>query len=67
MDECIDSLDDTTIFSTLAVNSGYWSVEFAEEHRDKTAFLSNPGLFHFIRMEFGLKNVPGTFKCAMDV
>ena len=26
MDECIDSLGDTTIFSTLDCNSGYWQV-----------------------------------------
>ena len=67
MDECIDSLGDGTVFTTLDCNSGYWQVEIAEEERDKTTFGSHCGLCRFIRMLFGLKNAPVTFQRAVDI
>lgn len=67
MDECIDLLGDATIYSTLDANSGYWQVEFAEEDHEKTAFMSDHGLFRFISMPFGLKNAPRTFQQAIEV
>ena len=45
MDECIDSLGDTQVFSTLDCNSGYWQLEVAPEDRHKTAFVSHHGLY----------------------
>lgn len=48
-------------------NTSYWPVKIAAEDRDKTKFASHHGLFRFIRMPSGLKNVPGTFLRAMDV
>ena len=30
MDECMDSLGDATVFTTLDFNSGHWHVEVAE-------------------------------------
>ena len=67
MDECIDSLGDATVFTTLDCNSGYWQVEVDEPDRDKTTFTSHMGLFRFIRMPFGLKNAPATFQRAVDI
>ena len=67
MDECIDSLGDAVIFSTLDCNSGYWKIPMSDEDRDKTAFVSHCGLFRWLRMPFGLKNAPGTFQRAADV
>ena len=31
MDECIDSLGDARVFSTLDFNAGYWQIPVAEE------------------------------------
>ena len=67
MDECIDSLGDANVFTTLDANCGYWQIEIDEDDRDKTAFTSHWGLFRFKRMPFGLKNAPGTFQRAADV
>lgn len=67
MDECIDSLADATIFTTLDANSGHWQIEIREEDKDKTTFTSHHGLFRFTRMPFGLKNAPGTFQRVIDV
>ena len=67
MDECIDSLGDATVFTTLDCNSGYLQVEIAEEDRNKTSFASHSGLYRFLRMPFGLKNAPTTFQRAVDI
>jgi hypothetical protein len=67
MDECLDSLGDATIFSTLDCNSGYWQILMKEEDRNKTAFVTHCGVHQFKRMPFGLCNAPATFQRALDM
>ena len=67
MDECIDSLGDAVVFSTLDCNSGYWKIPLHEADRDKTTFCSHAGTFRFLRMPFGLRNAPATFQRAIDI
>ena len=59
-----DTLAGSTWFSTLDLKSGYWQVEVAEEHRKKTAFCTQEGLFEFNVMPFGLCNAPATNECS---
>ena len=40
MDDCLDSLGDAEIFTTLDCNAGYWQVPVAPEDRDKTTLTS---------------------------
>jgi hypothetical protein len=44
MSDCLDSLGDAKIFSTLDANSGYWHLEMAEADREKTTFTSHRGM-----------------------
>ena len=67
MDECIDSLGDATIFTTLDCNSGYWQIPVAPEDREKTAFVCHAGLYQYLRMPFGLTNAPATFQRTLDI
>ena len=67
IEECIDSLADMRWFSTLDMNSGYWQLPVAEEDKEKTAFITKYGLFHFLRMPFGLSNAPATFQRTMNL
>lgn len=67
MDDCIDSLGEAGIFSTLDCNSGYWQIPVAPEDRDKTTFTSYLGTFRYRRMPFGLRNAPATFQRALDI
>jgi len=61
MDECIDSLGDARVFSTLDCNAGYWQIPVAEEDKHLTAFTCHSGAWQCVRLSFGLYNAPATF------
>ena len=65
--ECIDSLADMLWYSALDINSGYWQIPRAEEDKENTAFITKYGLFHFLRMPFGLSNALATFQRTMNL
>jgi hypothetical protein len=67
MDECIESLGDAKILTTLDCNSGYWQIPVRPEDREKTTFTSHEGLYWFLRMPFGLRNAPATFQRFVDI
>ena len=67
MDECLDSLGEANVFTTLDCNSGYWQVPVASKDREKTAFVCHSGLFQYLRMPFGLTNAPATFQRSLDI
>ncbi|KAG5889429.1 hypothetical protein JTB14_032762 [Gonioctena quinquepunctata] len=55
IDDTLDTLAGSTIFSTLDLKSGYWQVELAQEDREKTAFTIGSGLWQL--METVLKGL----------
>lgn len=67
MDECIDSLSDGLIFSTIHKNRGYWQVKIEGTDDDKTALTSHDGLYRFSWKLFGLRNALQTFQQTMEV
>jgi len=67
MDECIDSLGDARVFSTLDCNSGYWQTPVAKKDKHLTAFMCHSGAWKCVRLPFGLCNAPATFQRAMDM
>lgn len=66
MDECIDSLELVNVFPPLDANSGYWQIKRNINVMDKTAFVTQNGLYGYNRMHFGLKNAPATFKLVNE-
>ena len=41
INDCIESLGDAVVFTTLDCNSGYWQVPVAQEDQDKTTFTTH--------------------------
>ena len=66
VDDTLDTLTGSKLFSTLDLLSSYWQVEVNPKDREKTAFCTPEGLFEFRVMPFGLCNAPATFQRLMD-
>ena len=67
IEDSLDCLDGTTIFTSLDLQSGYWQVELAETSKHLTVFTIGPlGFYECGLMPFGLTNAPATFECLME-
>ena len=67
MEECIDALQGVQWFSKIDCNSAYWQIPIQKDSREKTAFRTKYGLFHFNKLPFGLCNSPSTYGRAMNM
>ncbi|GJX18719.1 pectinesterase/pectinesterase inhibitor U1 [Tanacetum coccineum] len=50
----------------LDAYKGYHQIQMAEEDEEKTAFITNQGIFCYIKMPFGLRNVGATYQRLVD-
>ena len=67
IEDALDSLNGTCIFTSLDFKSGYWQVELDEASIPLTAFTVGPLGFHeCVRMPFGLTNALATFQRLME-
>ncbi len=67
INDTLDALRGSMYFSTLDLYSGYWQVEMDQRDIEKTAFVTQQGLFRFTIMPFGLCNAPATFERLMEL
>ena len=67
IEETLDCLGGSIIFTSLDLKSGYWQVEMDEASKPLTAFTVGPlGFYECERMPFGLTNAPATFQRLME-
>ncbi|KIH57143.1 integrase core domain protein [Ancylostoma duodenale] len=60
--EIIDLASGKAFYTTVDFKSGFHQIPMEKSHRERTAFQTFLGLFHFITMPMGLKGAPGTFQ-----
>ena len=67
IEQTLEHLKGSRVFSTLDLTSGYWQVEMAEECKQFTAFTVGPlGFYECEAMPFGATNAPATFQRLME-
>ena len=66
IDDSLDALGGSQLFSTLDLTSGYWQVELDEEAKERAAFVTRSGLWEWQVLPFGLTSAPSTFERLME-
>ncbi len=67
VDELLDRLGKARYISTLDLTKGYWQVPLSQSSREKTAFCTPNGHWHYRVLPFGLHGAPATFQRMMDI
>ena len=66
IEDSLNTLGGARFFCSLNLASGYWQVVMDAADREKTAYVTQGGLYEFRVMPFGLVNAPTTFERFME-
>jgi len=65
--DVLDNLRGAKYFATFDLLSGYWQLGLTDRAKERSAFCTRQGLFHFTQMPFGLTGAPSTFCRLMSI
>lgn len=63
--DIFDSLYGAEYFSKLDINQGFYNFKLHPDDIEKSAFITNDGLYEFLRVPFGLRTSPACFNRLM--
>jgi hypothetical protein len=66
VEDVIDQLGNSSWFTALDLQSGFWQIWMAPEDMKKTTLITKTGLYDWTVMPFGLKNATSTFTRTMS-
>ncbi|UYV65033.1 K02A2.6-like, partial [Cordylochernes scorpioides] len=65
IEQIIDRLSQSKIYTILDVKNAYWHIPIDEKDRHKTSFVTQLGCYEWNRLPYGLKNAPSQFERIM--
>ncbi|UYV78462.1 hypothetical protein LAZ67_16001480, partial [Cordylochernes scorpioides] len=65
IEQIIDRLSQSKIYTILDVKNAYWHIPIDEKDRHKTSFVTQFGCYEWNRLPYGLKNAPSQFERIM--
>ncbi|CAM4615401.1 unnamed protein product [Lepidochelys kempii] len=65
-DELLEKLGRAQFISTVDLTKGYWQVPLDESTKERSAFITNVGLYEINVLPFDLRNAPATFQRLVD-
>ena len=62
IEDVLDRLQESRVFSTIDLKNGFFHVDVSEESRKYTSFVTHEGEYQFLKVPFGLCNSPSVFQ-----